>query len=117
MCIRDSLAYVAATWLKYQFKYDDALDVVGVHGVGGLVGIIMLSFFASTALGGTVVDLDIPSQLKVQAFAALFAIVYTSIISFVILKFLDVFIGLRVTEEDEVQGLDYSDHGESGYDL
>ncbi len=111
------LAYVAATWLKYQFKYDDALDVVGVHGVGGLVGIIMLSFFASTALGGTVVDLDIPNQLKVQAFAALFAIVYTGIISFVILKFLDVFIGLRVTEEDEVQGLDYSDHGESGYDL
>ena len=111
------LAYVAATWLKYQFKYDDALDVVGVHGVGGLIGIIMVAFFASTALGGTVVDLDIPNQLKVQAFAALFAIVYTGIISFVILKFLDVFIGLRVTEEQEVQGLDYSDHGESGYDL
>ena len=111
------LAYVAATWLKYQFKYDDALDVVGVHGVGGLVGIIMLSFFASTALGGTVVDLDIPNQLKVQAFAALFAIVYTGIISFIILKFLDVFVGLRVSEEEEVQGLDYSDHGESGYDL
>ena len=111
------LAYVAATWLKYQFKYDDALDVVGVHGVGGLIGIIMVAFFASTALGGTVVDLDIPNQLKVQAFGALFAIVYTGILSFVILKFIDVFIGLRVTEEEEVQGLDYSDHGESGYDL
>ena len=111
------LAYVAATWLKYQFKYDDALDVVGVHGVGGLVGIIMLSFFASAALGGSIVDLDISNQLKVQAFGALFAIVYTGVISFIILKFLDVFIGLRVTDEQEVQGLDYSDHGESGYDL
>lgn len=111
------LAYVAATWIKYQFKYDDALDVVGVHGVGGLVGIILLSFFASSALGGSVVDLDIPNQLKVQAFGALFTIVYAGIISFIILKFLDVFLGLRVTDEEEVQGLDYSDHGESGYDL
>jgi len=111
------LAYVAATWLKYQFKYDDALDVVGVHGVGGFVGIILVSFFASVSLGGTIVDLDIPSQLKVQALAAFFAIVYTGIISFLILKFLDVFVGLRVTEEEEVQGLDLSDHGEAGYDL
>ncbi len=111
------LAYVAATWLKYQFKYDDALDVVGVHGVGGLVGILLVSFFASTALGGTVVDLDIPNQLRVQAFGAFFAIVYTFILSFIILKFLDVFIGLRVTDEEEVQGLDYAEHGESGYDL
>ena len=111
------LAYVAATWLKYQFKYDDALDVVGVHGVGGFVGIILVSFFASAALGGSIVDLDIPGQLKVQAFGAFFAIVYTGILSFVILKFIDVFVGLRVNDEEEVQGLDYSDHGESGYDI
>jgi len=111
------LAYVGATWLKYKFKYDDALDVVGVHGVGGFVGIILVSFFASVSLGGTVEDLNMPHQLKVQALAAFFTIVYTGIISFLILKFLDVFIGLRVTEEEEVQGLDLSDHGEAGYDL
>ena len=111
------LAYVAATWLKYHFKYDDALDVVGVHGVGGFVGIIMVSFFAAVSLGGTVVDLDMPNQLKVQTLAAFFTIVYTGVISFIILKLIDVTIGLRVTEEEEVQGLDYSDHGESGYDL
>lgn len=111
------LAYVAATWLKYQFKYDDALDVVGVHGVGGFVGIILVSFFASAALGGSIVDLDIPGQLKVQAFGAFFTILYTGILSFVILKLIDVFVGLRVNDEEEVQGLDYSDHGESGYDL
>ncbi|TFG75504.1 MAG: ammonium transporter [Thermodesulfobacteriales bacterium] len=111
------LAYVGATWLKYKFKYDDALDVVGVHGVGGFVGIILVSFFASVSLGGTVEDLNIPHQLKVQALAAFFTIVYTAVISFLILKFLDVFVGLRVTEEEEVQGLDLSDHGEAGYDL
>lgn len=111
------LAYVAATWLKYYFKYDDALDVVGVHGVGGFVGIILVSFFAAVSLGGTVVDLDMANQLKVQSFAALFAIVYTGVLSFIILKLIDLSIGLRVTEEDEVQGLDYSDHGESGYDI
>jgi len=111
------LAFVGATWLKYQFKYDDALDVVGVHGVGGFVGIILVSIFASISLGGTVVDLDIPSQLKIQALAAFFTIAYTGIISYLILKLIDVFVGLRVTEEEEVQGLDLSDHGEAGYDL
>ncbi len=111
------LAFVAATWLKYQFKYDDALDVVGVHGVGGFVGIILVSFFASVSLGGTVADVDMPNQLKVQAIAAFIAIIYTGVLSFLILKFIDVFVGLRVTEEEEVQGLDLSDHGEAGYDL
>jgi Amt family ammonium transporter len=111
------LAYVGATWLKYQFKYDDALDVVGVHGMGGFIGIILVSFFASVSLGGTIEDLNMGNQLKVQFFAAIFTIVYAGILSFLILKFLDVFVGLRVTEEEEVQGLDYSDHGESGYDL
>lgn len=111
------LAFVAATWLKYKFKYDDALDVVGVHGVGGFVGIILVSFFASVSLGGTVADLDMTNQLKVQAIAAFFTIIYTGVLSFLILKFIDVFVGLRVTEEEEVQGLDLSDHGEAGYDL
>jgi len=111
------LAYMAATWLKYHFKYDDALDVVGVHGVGGFVGIILVSFFASVALGGTVEDLNMGNQLKVQFFAAVVTIVYAGILSFLILKFLDMIVGLRVTEEEEMQGLDVSDHGESGYDL
>lgn len=111
------LAFVAATWLKYRFKYDDALDVVGVHGVGGFVGIILVSFFASVTLGGTVEDLNMSNQLKVQAFAAFFTIVYTGVISFVLLKLIDAVVGLRVSEEEEVQGLDLSDHGEAGYDL
>jgi ammonium transporter, Amt family len=111
------LAYVAATWIKYRAGYDDALDVVGVHGVGGLVGIILVAFFASTALGGAVEDLVISKQLAVQAFAAVFVIAYCAIISFVILKFIEVSIGLRVSDEEEIQGIDITEHGEAGYDL
>lgn len=115
--ISSILAFICATWLKYKFRYDDALDVVGVHGVGGFVGIILVSFFASAALGGTVEDLNMGTQLKVQLLASIFTIVYAGILSYIILKLIDIFIGLRVSEEEEVQGLDYSDHGESGYDL
>lgn len=111
------LAYVGATWLKYQAGYDDALDVVGVHGIGGFVGIILLSFFASTALGGSVQDLVVSKQLAVQVFGAVFVIIYCAVISFVILKFIQVTIGLRVGGEEEVQGIDITEHGEAGYDL
>ena len=111
------LAYIAATWLKYRAGYDDALDVLGVHGVGGVVGIILVAFFASTALGGSVADLEISKQLGVQAFSAVFVIVYCGVLSFVILKFIQVTIGLRVNDEEEVQGIDINEHGEVGYDL
>ena len=111
------LAYLAATWFKYRAGFDDALDVVGVHGVGGLVGIILLSFFASTALGGSIEDLEISKQLGIQVFGALFVIVYCAIISFIILKLIQLTIGLRVNGEQEVQGIDITEHGEAGYDL
>jgi ammonium transporter, Amt family len=111
------LANVAATSIKQKLGYDDALDVVGVHGVGGLIGIILVSFFGSTLLGGTVEDLQISKQLGIQVFSAVFAIIYTAIFSFIILKIIDLTVGLRVDDESELQGLDLSDHGESGYVL
>jgi len=111
------LAYIFATIIKFKFKYDDALDVVGVHGVGGFVGIILVSVFAAAEFGGAEVDFNITKQLGVQFYAAVFAIVYTAVISFIILKFVDLLVGLRVNEEEEIQGLDYTDHGESGYDI
>jgi ammonium transporter, Amt family len=111
------LAYVAVAVLKRKLGYDDALDVVGVHGVGGLVGTILVGIFASSAFGGAVQDLNIASQLGVQIFAALFAAVYSVVASFVILKVVDALVGLRVHEEDEFSGLDLAEHGESGYDL
>ncbi len=109
------LAYIAATYIKFKFNYDDALDVVGVHGVGGLVGIILVAVFASTSYGGSVENLDILGQLGVQAYGAIFAVIYTAVISYVILKVVDMVVGLRVTEDEESQGLDITDHGEVGY--
>ena len=111
------VAYWAATWLKRTCGYDDALDVVGVHGFGGLVGVLLVSFFASTSLGGTVEGLNMGKQLGIQAFSAVGAAVYTLIVSFVILKVIDVAIGLRVDEDTETNGLDLNEHGEAGYDL
>ena len=109
------MAYIAATYIKFRFKYDDALDVVGVHGVGGLVGILLVSVFASTSYGGSVENLDIGSQFGVQLYGAVFTIIYTGILSFIILKAIDMTIGLRVDEDEESQGLDITDHGEVGY--
>ena len=111
------VAYWAATWLKRTCGYDDALDVVGVHGFGGLVGVLLVSFFASTSLGGTVEGLNMGKQLGIQVFSAVGAAVYTLIVSFVILKVIDLAIGLRVDEDTETNGLDLNEHGEAGYDL
>ncbi len=111
------LAYFAVTVLKRKFGYDDALDVVGVHGVGGLVGTILVGIFASSAFGGSVQDLSIAKQLSVQAIAAVSTAVYCGAVSLVLLKIVDSLVGLRVHEEDEYAGLDLAEHGEVGYDL
>ena len=111
------VAYWAATWLKRTCGYDDALDVVGVHGFGGLVGVLLVSFFASTTLGGTIEGLNMGKQFGIQAFAAVAAAIYTLIVSFIILKVIDLVSGLRVDEDTETDGLDVSEHGEVGYDL
>jgi len=111
------VAYWAATWLKQAIGYDDALDVVGVHGFGGLVGTLMVAFFASSTLGGTEEGLDMGAQFGTQAFAAAATAIYTAIVSFILLKIIDVVIGLRVSEEVEIGGLDLGEHGEVGYDL
>ena len=76
-----------------------------------------MSFFASTTLGGTVEGLNMGKQFGIQAFAAVGAAVYTLIVSFIILKVIDLVSGLRVDEDTETDGLDVSEHGETGYDL
>ena len=116
-CVASIIAYVFATIIKFKFRYDDALDVVGVHGVGGFVGVILVSVFASAEFGGSEESLNITKQLGVQFYAAVFAIIYTAIVSFVILKLVDAIVGLRINDEEELQGLDLTDHGEAGYDL
>lgn len=109
--------YWAATRLKHKFGYDDALDVVGVHGGGGLVGTLLVGVLGSGTFGGWVSDLNIVRQVGVQFFASFFTIIYALIFSYLILKFVDKVIGLRIDPEGEEVGLDISEHGEVGYDL
>jgi ammonium transporter, Amt family len=101
------VCYIAATSLKHAFKYDDSLDAFGVHGVGGIVGALLTGVFVSKEIGG--VDGSFLTQLK----GVSVTIVYGFVVSFVILKIIDLTIGLRVTEEQEREGLDISLHGES----
>lgn len=109
--------YWAATAVKHRFQYDDALDVVGVHGGGGLVGTILLGVFASSTFGGTKGDIAILHQLAVQTFAALSSGVYCIIVTWILLKAIDATVGLRVSDEAETMGLDLSEHEETGYTL
>ena len=80
------------------------------------MGTILVAFFASSALGGSETNFDSMSQLKVQVIAVVATVIYTAIVSYIILKLIDVISGLRVSDEVEANGLDLGDHGEVGYD-
>jgi Amt family ammonium transporter len=117
--VAGGLCYYAVL-AKAKLGYDDALDVVGVHGVGGLWGALATGLFASTAINPDGADglfFGNPSLLGIQALDAFATIVYSIIVTFVILKVIDVVIGLRVSREDEIQGLDITQHSETGYSL
>ncbi|HQW28669.1 MAG TPA: ammonia channel protein, partial [Verrucomicrobiales bacterium] len=103
----------ASMKLKNALGYDDSLDVVGVHGVGGLVGTLLAAVVGSTLFGG---ELSLGKQLGIQALASVITIVYTAAVTIVILLLVKaVCRGLRVSEEDERLGLDQATHGESAY--
>ncbi len=113
------LCYIAVS-LRPKIGYDDSLDVLGIHGVGGLWGALATGLFASTLInpdGANGLFFGNPSLFKAQLLASLATIVYSVGVSLVILKLIDWTIGLRVDEEDEVAGLDLSQHGETGYNL
>jgi Amt family ammonium transporter len=114
--------------LKKMLGADDSLDVFGVHGVGGIVGALLTGVFNSPALGGPSAVGDwvtvamvapdaysIASQVWIQAKAVLLTIVWSGVVSVVAFKIVDLTIGLRVTEEEEREGLDISSHGETAY--
>jgi len=112
-----ALCYVAVN-AKGRFGYDDSLDAVGVHGVGGIFGALATGLFATTAVnaaGANGAFFGNFALLKAQMISVLAASVYAFVISWLLLKALDATLGLRVTEEEEVEGLDLSQHGESGY--
>ncbi|WP_445937195.1 ammonium transporter [Pseudomonas sp.] len=111
------ICFFCATSLKRKLGYDDSLDVFGVHAVGGIVGAILTGAFAAPALGGFGTVEDIPAQLWIQFEGVAFTVVYTAVVTFVILKVIDLVMGLRVSEEEETIGLDLALHNERGYNL
>ncbi|MNN18420.1 Ammonium transporter NrgA [compost metagenome] len=111
------ICYFCATSLKRKLGYDDSLDAFGVHGIGGIVGAILTGVFAAPALGGFGTVEDIGAQVWIQAKGVGFTVIYTAIVTYVILKVLDLVMGLRVNEEEESVGLDLAQHNERGYNL
>ncbi len=112
--------FFSATYLKRIFGYDDTLDVFGVHGVGGIIGALLTGVFCAESLGGVGFGDGISSiagQVTAQGIGVLATIVYSGVLSFIILKVIDVVIGLRVNEEQESEGLDLASHDERGYIL
>jgi Amt family ammonium transporter len=112
--------YVAVAVIKPKLRYDDSLDVFGVHGIGGIWGVLATGLFASTAINPDGVNglfFGNLSQLGLQAIGVLATVVYTFVVTYVVLKVVDLFVGLRVSEEEEVIGLDITQHHESGYTL
>ena len=105
------ICFVAATSLKHVLGYDDSLDAFGVHGIGGIVGALLTGVFVSKEISG--VENSMPVQFFIQLKGVAVTVIYGFAASFVILKVIDLTMGLRVTEEQEREGLDISLHGES----
>jgi Amt family ammonium transporter len=114
------VCFFASTSLKRALKYDDSLDAFGVHGIGGIVGALLTGVFAAESLGGAGFGNEafgMADQVFAQFKSILFTIVWSGFVSFFVLKGIDLTIGLRVSDEEEMQGLDLSDHDEAGYNL
>jgi len=116
------VCFNAVIFIKQKWKIDDSLDVFPVHGVGGAIGTLMAAVFASSELGifsgqGLAEGMTIMSQLEVQAIGVVATFVYTAVATYIILKIVGMIVGLRVSEEEEQQGLDILSHEERGYDL
>jgi len=113
-----AICFVSATSMKRRFGYDDSLDAFGVHGVGGFVGAILTGVFVAPALGGTGgEDFNMGVQVGKQFIGAMASVVYAGVLSFILLKIVDMMVGLRVTVEEETEGLDIVLHDEKGYNL
>ena len=110
------VCFLSATTVKRYFGYDDSLDAFGVHGVGGFVGSILTGVFASVALGGSE-TISIPRQLGVQALACAVTAGWSALVTWGAFRLVDALHKARADEEQELVGLDLTDHGERGWDL
>ena len=116
------ICYYATQAVKQKFQIDDSLDVFPVHGVGGMLGTLFAGIFASDQLGifggqGYASDMTMSSQVLVQLAGITATFLYTAAVTWILLKLVDKFLGLRVNEDDETSGLDVLEYSERGYDI
>lgn len=113
------VCYLAVMLVKRRFKIDDSLDVLAVHGVGGAIGVMLTAVFADAALGGIGLaeGQTIGGQAVTQFIGLIAVLVWSVVVTFVIIKIVQAFVGLRVSAEVEEQGLDINIHGERGYNM
>jgi len=112
--IAGTVCYLACTSLKRRFGYDDSLDVFGVHGIGGMTGIMLTGVFATASIGGTSGLIEgNPHLLLIQLGGVAVTLTWSAVITYVLLKLVSVFMPLRVSREHELEGLDISQHGEA----
>ena len=114
-----TLCYLAVMLVKHRFKVDDSLDVLAVHGVGGALGIMLTAVFAAAAFGGAGLaeGATVGSQAVAQFIGLVAVLVWSVVVSFIIIKIVQAIVGLRVSAEVEEQGLDINVHGERGYNM
>jgi ammonium transporter, Amt family len=101
------VCWISVTFIKARFKYDDSLDAFGVHGIGGILGALLTGALVSTEISGAT------GSVLLQLKGVIATLVWSLGLSFGLLKLLDMTLGIRVTADDELEGLDISQHGES----
>jgi Amt family ammonium transporter len=112
--VAGGICYWACTWLKQRFNYDDSLDVFGVHGIGGLTGTLLCGVFATASIGGTAGLIEgHPQQLLIQLYGIAVTLVWSAGVTYALLKLVSLFVPLRVSREQEMEGLDITQHGEA----
>ena len=113
------ICFYMITVVKSKWKIDDSLDVFAVHGVGGVLGIVLTAIFADVSFGGLglATGVTIKMALIGQILATIITVIWAGFVSYILLKITQSVFGLRVTEDDEIEGLDITSHGERGYDL
>ena len=116
--IASAVCFVAVSQMKPRLGYDDSLDAFGVHGVGGILGTLMAGLFASTSInsaGANGLFFGNPGQFTVQLIAVGATALYTAAVTYIIYKVVDVMVGVRVKEKEEIMGLDLTQHREGAY--
>ena len=113
------VCYYAVGLIKHKLKIDDSLDVFAVHGVGGAIGTLLVAFLVDTSFGGDGLakGMTMGSQFGVQLTGLIAVLVWSLVASFILVKFVQALVGLRVSDDEELEGLDVTTHGETGYNL